>query len=73
MLCRESLAPRGAIIACHWRHPVREYPLSGDEVHAILETVPDLQATVTHLEEDFILSVLEPPPASSVARATGLI
>ena len=29
-----SLDPDGALLAVHWRHPVADYPLSGDEVHA---------------------------------------
>jgi predicted TPR repeat methyltransferase len=31
------LAPRGSLLAVHWRHPTETYPLLGDEVHARLE------------------------------------
>jgi predicted TPR repeat methyltransferase len=28
-----ALAPDGSLLAVHWRHPTRTYPLGGDEVH----------------------------------------
>lgn len=28
-----ALAPGGSLLAVHWRHPTRTYPLGGDEVH----------------------------------------
>lgn len=33
---RTELAPGGAILAVHWRGPVRHYPQDGDAVHALL-------------------------------------
>jgi LmbE family N-acetylglucosaminyl deacetylase/SAM-dependent methyltransferase len=71
--CRQSLAPNGALVACHWRHPVGEYPLGGDEVHAALAVLPGLERTVQHLERDFVLEVYEPGPAPSVAEREGLV
>ena len=71
--CRQSLAPGGTLVACHWRHPVGEYPLSGDEVHAALAALPGLERTVQHLERDFVLEVYEPGPAPSVAEREGLV
>ena len=32
----------GVLVACHWRHPVPEYPLGGDAVHAALRAHPRL-------------------------------
>jgi LmbE family N-acetylglucosaminyl deacetylase len=71
--CRRSLAPGGALVACHWRHPVGEYPLGGDEVHTALAALPGLERTVQHLERDFVLEVYEPGPAPSVAEREGLL
>ncbi|WP_407320364.1 bifunctional PIG-L family deacetylase/class I SAM-dependent methyltransferase [Isoptericola halotolerans] len=68
-----SLAPDGAVVACHWRHDVPEYPLSGDEVHARLRDRDELTVLARHEEEDFLLEVHVPGPATSVARATGLL
>ena len=69
-LIDRDLAPDGTVVACHWRHPVADYPLTGDEVHAALTRWP----RVTHLEEeDFLLDVLAPGGAVSVARREGLL
>lgn len=67
---RAALAPGGELLACHWRHPVADYPLGGDEVHARL---PDLglMRLVRHEEEDFLLEVWSDDPVS-VARREGL-
>ncbi|WEO77753.1 bifunctional PIG-L family deacetylase/class I SAM-dependent methyltransferase [Cryobacterium sp. SO2] len=71
--CRQSLRPGGSLVACHWRHPVGEYPLGGDDVHAALAALPGLERTVQHLERDFVLEVYEPAPARSVAEREGLL
>lgn len=65
-----SLTPEGIIIACHWRHPVADYPLSGDEVHATIEQ-HNWTKLVAHIEEDFILEVFSTDPRS-VAHREGL-
>lgn len=68
-----SLAPAGVLVACHWRHPVEDYPISGDQVHATLRSRSGLAVLAGHVEEDFRLDVLVPPPALSVARRGGLV
>jgi LmbE family N-acetylglucosaminyl deacetylase len=67
-----SLTEDGVLLACHWRHPVPEYPASGDHVHEQLRAESGLVVLAEHLEEDFRLDVLVRPPGSSVARRTGL-
>ncbi|GAA2175792.1 hypothetical protein GCM10009846_27050 [Agrococcus versicolor] len=32
-----SLRPDGAVVLCHWRHPVRGWPLDADAVHAAFD------------------------------------
>lgn len=68
-----SLTPDGTLLACHWRHEVKEYPLSGDQVHHRLNALGSLERLVQHDEEDFLLEVFSPRPARSVARQTGLL
>lgn len=70
-----ALEPGGTLLAVHWRHPVEDYPLGGDEVHAVLDADDRLTATVRHEEADFLLAVLQrtPPAARSVAEETGLL
>lgn len=67
-----ALDEGGCLIACHWRHPVAEYPLTGDDVHGVLGSNRRWQRLVRHDEEDFILEVFAPRPALSVARREGL-
>lgn len=69
----DSLTPDGVLLACHWRHQVAEYPLTGDQVHAALRRRRNLALLVDHTEEDFLLQVYTRPPAVSVATAAGLV
>ena len=69
-LVQSSLAPGGTVLACHWRHKVADYPLTGDAVHLALARWPRLSRT---LEQDFVLDVLVPGGADSVARREGLV
>lgn len=62
------------LVAVHWRHPVAEYPLTGDEVHRILSvasTRAGMAHLVEHLEQDFRLDVWS-HDARSVALRTGV-
>jgi len=70
-----SLEPDGTLLAVHWRHPVAEYPRTGDDVHQVLAAQPGLARLVRHDEPDFLAEVYirtEGTPAS-VAQATGLV
>ncbi len=63
------------LVAVHWRHPVPDYPLSGDEVHKILETsagAHGLSRVVRHLEVDVRVEVWS-RDRRSVAARTGLV
>lgn len=64
---RDALAPDGELVACHWRHPVADYPLSGDDVHARLGGL-GLTRLVRHEEADFLLEVWSRDPASVATR-----
>jgi hypothetical protein len=35
-LVERDAVPGATVLACHWRHPAPDYPLTGDEVHAEL-------------------------------------
>lgn len=65
------LAPGGTLLACHWRHPVQQYPLTGDDVHRILAAEVGLTRLVHHTEADLLLDVWSGDPRSVAAR-TGL-
>ena len=67
-----SLSLEGVLLACHWRHAVSDYPLTGDQVHARLHETSSLERIVHHEEKDFVLELFSPHPARSVAEQTGL-
>ena len=52
-----SLEPGGTLLAVHWRHPVADYPRTGDDVHRALARQPGLARLVSHTEPDFLAEV----------------
>jgi len=70
-----ALRPGGRLLAVHWRHPVAEYPRSGDDVHQALGRRAGLSRLVAHREPDFLAEVYRRGggPPFSVARAEGLV
>jgi SAM-dependent methyltransferase len=68
-----SLAPAGVLLACHWRHPVADYPLPGDAVHETIARRPELVRSVRHEEADFLLEVFTLGAQPTVAQQEGLI
>ena len=69
-----ALRPGGTLLAVHWRHPVAEYPRSGDDVHDVLARQPGLTRLAIHDEPDFLAEVyLGGHKAVSVAAANGLV
>jgi len=70
-----ALVPGGTLLAVHWRHPVADYPRSGDEVHDVLGSRAGLGRLAHHAERDFLAQVYlrgEGEPVS-VAQAEGLV
>ena len=70
-----ALQPGGTLLAVHWRHPVADYPRSGDDVHRALGAQPGLARLVSHTEPDFLAEVYLRTDGAlvSVAQATGLV
>ncbi|GAB3624280.1 SAM-dependent methyltransferase [Mariniluteicoccus endophyticus] len=62
----------GHLVAVHWRHPVAEHPLGGDEADALVRAGSGLAVVADHVETDFRLSVLAHVPRS-VADQEGLV
>jgi SAM-dependent methyltransferase len=69
-----ALRPGATLLAVHWRHPVAEYPRSGDDVHAALAARPELARLAQHTEPDFIAEAYLAGRGQpvSVAAAEGL-
>jgi LmbE family N-acetylglucosaminyl deacetylase/SAM-dependent methyltransferase len=70
---RSALSEDGCLVACHWRHRVADYPLTGDTVHRVLRSSLGLATLASHHEEDFLLEVFAHPALGSVARREGLV
>ncbi|MGH3152802.1 MAG: SAM-dependent methyltransferase [Streptosporangiaceae bacterium] len=70
-----ALQPGGTLLAVHWRHPVADYPRSGDDAHQTLAARPGLASMASHTEHDFLAEVYIRTDAApvSVAQATGLV
>jgi SAM-dependent methyltransferase len=50
-----STAPGAELVAVHYRRPVEEHALLGDEVHALIHEHEAWECVATHLEERFVL------------------
>jgi nodulation protein S (NodS) len=68
-----SLRPAGTLLTVHWRHPVADYPRSGDDVHAALNARAGLALLAEHAEPDFLAQVHIRGELASVAQAEGLV
>lgn len=70
-----ALQPGGTLLAVHWRHVVGEYPLTGDEAHAVIGAAPGLSRLARYRDEDVVLEAFQkvPPEALSVAAVEGLL
>lgn len=70
-LATKALRPDGTLLAVHWRHPVADYPQTGDAVHAALAGT-GLARLAQHREADFVAEVYVNGEPVSVAAAEGL-
>jgi len=72
---RTAVRPGGTVLAVHWRHPVADYPQTGDAVHAALAAALDWPVVAAHREPDFLLDCRvrsAAPRDASVAAAEDL-
>jgi SAM-dependent methyltransferase len=68
-----SLSADGVIVTCHWRHPVADYPLTGDAARTLIRGASGLSSIAGYVDEDFGLDVLALPGYASVATREGLV
>ena len=66
------LAPDATLIAAHWRHPVADYPLSGDRTHHIIAATAGLHHLGGYRDADVVIDVFSTGSALSVAARTGV-
>ncbi|MBV6822093.1 class I SAM-dependent methyltransferase [Pseudomonas sp. PD9R] len=61
---RSSLSPNGAVLACHWLHPIEGCSQDGREVHAALADRLQLHRLLRHEDADFLLEYWSRQPTS---------
>jgi SAM-dependent methyltransferase len=57
-----SLTPDGAVLACHWLHPIDGCPMQAHEAHALLDKHLSMPRTLRHEETDFLLELWSRQP-----------
>lgn len=70
--CVDSLDEDGVLVACHWRHPVADYPLGGDRTQAIIASESGLARVAAYVDDDVRLELFARSPGS-VAQHEGLL
>lgn len=58
------------VVAAHWRHPVADYPMSGDQVHEMLGATTGLHRIGGYLDADVVIDVFDTDSDMSVAART---
>jgi 2-polyprenyl-3-methyl-5-hydroxy-6-metoxy-1,4-benzoquinol methylase len=66
------LPPGANVVAAHWRHPVADYPLSGDAAHEIIAATPGLTALGRYCDPDVVVEVFDTGDGRSVASREGV-
>ncbi len=61
------LLPGATVIAAHWRHPVPDYPLTGDAAHAVIAGTPGLAPLARYCDDDVVIEVFDTGDGRSVA------
>lgn len=67
-----AFAAGGTVVAVHWRHPVTDYPLGGDQVHAILAEAAghaQMSRLAQYADDDLLAEVWSANPQSVATRA----
>jgi hypothetical protein len=55
------------VVAAHWRHPVDDYPMSGDQANELVVSTSGLTAAAHYQDDDVVIDVLVKGPWESVA------
>jgi hypothetical protein len=66
------LSAGATLIAAHWRHPVDDYPLTGDEANFVIAATAELQSVAHYSDDDVVIEVFTNGEAQSVAARTGV-
>ena len=67
-----KLATDATVVAAHWRHPVDDYPMSGDATHDVIAATAGLHLTGSYRDTDVAIEVFNTATTASVAARTGV-
>lgn len=54
---QQILSPGGYLVACHWSHPIRGWPLDGAAVHAAIDSTSHLEIVDAAHDPDYLLGL----------------
>ncbi len=60
------------VVAAHWRHPVADYPMTGDQTNDVIAATPGLHRIGGYRDEDVVIDVFDTAASVSVAARTGV-
>ena len=60
------------VVAAHWRHPVAEYPMTGENATDLITATPGLHHLGGYRDADVIIEVFDTGSSTSVAERTGV-
>jgi hypothetical protein len=60
------------VVAAHWRHPVADYPMSGDQTNEVIAATPGLHRIGGYRDDDVVIDVFDTDSSASVAQRTGV-
>jgi SAM-dependent methyltransferase len=66
------LRPGATVVAAHWRHTVTDYPLTGDNAHAVIAATPGLTSLGCYRDNDVVVEVFDTGDGRSVAAREGV-
>ena len=66
------LAAGATVITAHWRHPVDDYLMSGDDVNEVVGATTGLHAIGSYRDADVAIDVFDTADGASVAARTGV-
>lgn len=69
----EHLNRSGSLLAAHWRHPVAEYPTTGDDFHLLLNATRGMERASRYIDADVVIDLLRPIGTRSVGDEEGLV
>lgn len=68
----QHLHETGTLLCCHWRHPIEDFQLTGDQVHQVLRQQLQLEHYLNVTDPDFLIDVWSKSNLS-LAKQEGLI